>query len=250
MNTKLLHKCIAACIGIASCFSAAGQDIHFSQISEIPVLRNPALAGLFSGDVRIQTLYRSQWNNITDAYQTVSGNMEFKLPVGQGDDFATIGAQVLYDKAGTTALTATHILPVFNYHKSLSDYRSTYISMAAMAGMVQRSIDRSKITTNNQYNGGVYTPGSNTGENFSNGNYAYFDATVGLSFNSQLGEKIDDNMYVGIAYHHLNKPKNISFYSNADLEMTPKWVASAGVRTGIQDASYITIEADYTNQKP
>jgi len=70
------------------------QDIHFSQIGETPLLRNPALAGLFNGDVRVQNIYRSQWNSFTDAYQTVSSNLEFKIPVGQGDDYATLGAQV------------------------------------------------------------------------------------------------------------------------------------------------------------
>ena len=67
------------------------QDIHFSQIFETPLLRNPALAGLFAGDVRIQSVYRSQWNSVTDAYKTGSLNGEFKLKVGQADDFLTIG---------------------------------------------------------------------------------------------------------------------------------------------------------------
>ena len=32
------------------------QDIHFSQFFETPLLRNPALAGIFSGDVRLTLL--------------------------------------------------------------------------------------------------------------------------------------------------------------------------------------------------
>ncbi len=224
------------------------QDIHFSQLSETPLLRNPALAGLFSGDVRMQSVYRSQWNDITDAYTTVSSNMEFKVPVGQGNDFATIGAEVLYDKAGTTALTSTHLLPVLNYHKSLSNENNMYLSLAAMGGYVQRSIDRNKITTNSQFDGVHYVPGSNTGEYFANGNYHYFDATVGMSFNTQIGKSQDDNMYAGVAYHHLNRAKNISFYTDYDQEMAPKWVFSGGVRTSIEAGSYITIEGDYTKQ--
>ena len=41
---------------------AETQDIHFSQFSETPLLRNPALAGIFSGDVRVQAVFRNQWN--------------------------------------------------------------------------------------------------------------------------------------------------------------------------------------------
>jgi hypothetical protein len=58
--------------------SAKGQDIHFSQFFETPLLRNPSLAGIFKGDIRAQMVYRSQWNNITDAYRTGSFNVEFK----------------------------------------------------------------------------------------------------------------------------------------------------------------------------
>ena len=70
------------------------QDIHFSQIFETPLLRNPALAGLFSGDIRVQTVYRSQWNSVTNAYSTSSANVEYKLPVGTSTDYVTIGGQV------------------------------------------------------------------------------------------------------------------------------------------------------------
>ncbi|MGZ3910129.1 MAG: type IX secretion system membrane protein PorP/SprF, partial [Flavisolibacter sp.] len=39
-----------------------GQDIHFSQFFEAPLLRNPSLAGIFTGDIRVQAVYRDQWN--------------------------------------------------------------------------------------------------------------------------------------------------------------------------------------------
>ncbi len=224
------------------------QDIHFSQIFETPLLRNPALAGLFSGDIRVQTVYRSQWNSVTNAYSTSSANVEYKLPVIKSTDYVTIGGQVLYDKAGTVDLTSTHILPAINYHKSLSAARSMYLSMAVMGGYVQRSIDRSKITTNSQFNGNAYDPNMATGETFSKSSYSYFDGTAGLSFNTQLGENTDNNMFVGIAYHHFNKSKKVSFYSDYKMELMPKWVASGGLRMSTTDYSFITIEADYTTQ--
>lgn len=237
---------LVSCISFAN--TAIAQDIHFSQLGETPLLRNPALAGLFSGDVRVQTVFRSQWNSVANPYKTVSTNIEFKLPFGSSDDFLTLGGQVLYDKAGSVDLSATHILPVINYHKSLSAERSMYLSLAAMGGIVQRSIDPSKITTNNQYNGGIYVPGSNTGENIIKPSYRYFDATVGMSFNTQLGDNLDDNIYIGAAYHHFNKAKNTSFYTDSRVEVAPKWVMSAGLRTGIDDNSYLTVEADYNSQ--
>lgn len=235
------------CCAMLLCKAAHTQDIHFSQMFETPLLRNPALAGIFSGDIRVQSVYRSQYNAVSHAYQTTSANIEYKMLLTK-DDYLTMGAQVLYDRAGTVALTSTHILPALNYHKSLSDERNRYLSLGVMGGYVQRSIDPSKITTNSQYNGSEYNSLSYNGETFPSPSYSYFDGSVGVSYNSELGDEPDNNMYVGIAYHHFNKAKKISFYTDSKIELTPKWVASAGIRTNTSDYNYITFEADYSRQ--
>lgn len=226
------------------------QDIHFSQMFETPLLRNPALAGLFSGDVRIQSVYRSQWGSVTTPYQTVSMNGEFKMQVGGSDDYLTIGGQILYDKAGDVSLTATHVLPAINYHKSLSDVRNTYLSFGFMGGWVQRRIDVSKMSTNSQFDGIYYNPNLGTGEALNNSSYSYWDASVGLSFLTQISENENDNFFAGVAYHHLNKPKKLTFYSDSKVEMMPKIVASAGIRMSVNATDYITIEADHSRQGP
>src|SRR5882757_5749812 len=85
--------------------AARAQDLHFSQFFEAPLLRNPSLAGIFTGDYRIQGVYRDQWNSFTNAYKTGSFNGEYKMPIGQSNDFLTMGLQILYDKAGSAGLT-------------------------------------------------------------------------------------------------------------------------------------------------
>jgi type IX secretion system PorP/SprF family membrane protein len=231
-------------------FKVNAQDIHFSQFYEAPLLRNPSLAGIFTGDMRVQSIYRTQWQSVTVPYQTGSLNGEFKLPIGKGYDYITVGGEILYDKAGTAALSATHVLPVVNYHKSLSDERNMYISLGFMGGIVQRSIDRSKITTNSQFDGNQFNSSLPTGETFTNSSYSYFDGNAGMSFNSQIGENEENNMFVGIAYQHFNKPSNISFYSDPGDELTPKWVYSAGLRMATTVDSYITFQGDYSTQGP
>ena len=224
------------------------QDIHFSQFFEAPLLRNPALAGLFSGDLRLQTVYRNQWNSVTVPYQTGSLNGEYKLPVGKGNDFLTIGGEVLYDRSGSLALTSTHVLPVLNYHKSLNNDRNMYLSLGFMGGLVQRRLDRSKITTNSQFNGTGYDPSLGNGETFINNGFSYFDASTGMSFNTQVGENEDNNIFIGASYHHFNKSAKVSFYGDGALEMIPKWVFSAGLRMSMTDYSFITFHADYSTQ--
>jgi type IX secretion system PorP/SprF family membrane protein len=244
---KPILSFLFCCSALLLCKNARTQDIHFSQMFETPLLRNPALAGIFSGDIRVQSVYRSQYNAVSDAYQTTSANIEYKMLVTK-DDYLTMGAQVLYDKAGTVSLTSTHILPAFNYHKSLSSERNMYLSLGVMGGYVQRRIDPSKITTNSQYDGSEYNGLTYNGETFPSPSYSYFDGSVGMSFNSELGDEPENNMYVGIAYHHFNKAKKVSFYTQSNIELTPKWVTSAGIRKSTSEYNYITIEADYTRQ--
>lgn len=220
---------------------AKSQDIHFSQFFEAPLLRNPSLSGIFTGDIRVQAVYRDQWNSVTTAYKTGSLNAEYKMPVGKANDFVTTGIQMLYDRAGTVSWVSTHILPSLNYHKSLSVDRNSYLSMGFMGGLVQRRFDRSKMTTNSTYDG------LGDGETFVEPKYTYIDAAVGMSYNTQLNANPDNNIFLGLAYHHFNRPKN-SFYRNASSEVEPKWVASAGVKFSVTPASYITIQADHSEQ--
>ncbi len=224
------------------------QDIHFSQFFETPLLRNPALAGIFTGDVRFQAVYRTQWNSVTVPYQTTSINGEYRTGIGAGDDFITLGGQIFYDKAGTTALTTTQVLPVLNYSKSLSEEKNMYISLGGMAGIVQRRIDRSKITTNSQYDGVGFNSSLSDGETFLNNSFSYFDASVGMSFNSQMGENENNNIFIGAALHHFVKPKKVSFLTTGNGELMPKFVLSTGIRFNMTEGSYFTIQGDYTKQ--
>ena len=221
------------------CYTAKAQDIHFSQFFETPLLRNPSLAGIFTGDVRVQAVYRDQWNSVTNAYRTGSVNGELKMPIGKSNDFITTGLQIMYDKAGTIGWTSTHVMPALNYHKSLSTDKNSYLSLGFMGGWIQRRFDPSKATTNSQYdNGGI-------GENFSNTQFSYLDGSVGMSYNSNLAYNPDNNFFIGAAYHHFNRPNQTFFYRNANIELQPK---SGGIKLGVADNAYMTILGDHSKQ--
>ena len=217
------------------------QDIHFSQFYETPLLRNPSLAGIFTGDIRVQGVYRDQWNSVTEGYRTGSFNAEYKRPIGRGDDFVTAGIQVFYDKAGTVDYSNTQILPALNYHKSLSNEKNMYLSLGFMGGWVQHKIDLSKVTTNSTYDG------MGINENLTDPTYTYLDGSVGLSFNSTLNGLFHNNYFLGVAYHHFNRPNN-SFYKNKAIELNPKWVFSGGLRFGVNDYTFITLQGDHSRQ--
>lgn len=228
----IMHKRISA------------QDLQFSQFFEAPLLRNPSLAGLFEGDVRLQGVYRNQWNSISNPYQTGSMNAEYKFAVGKSDDYFTAGVQMMFDRAGTVALTTTQFLPALNFHKSLSESRNTYLSLGFMGGIVSRKLDQSRMTTNNQYDGFGYNGSLPTGEIFS-ANYSYFDMSVGMSLSTTLGANEQHLIFGGLAYHHFNKPVN-SFYRN--INHLPKLILSGGLKLNADYFSYVTFQGDYSRQ--
>lgn len=240
---------VRMCLTFIACsvLKTYGQDPHFSQFFEAPLLRNPSLAGLFAGDIRFQAVYRNQWQSVTTPYQTGSLNFEYKQPVGRGNDFVTTGFQILYDRAGVTNFTTSNLYPTVNYHKSLNDEKSKYLSLGIMGGYVQRRIDRSKITTNNEYDGNGYNPSLGDGETLTKFSYHYWDGSVGLSFNSSIAGSATDYYFIGAAYHHFNRPQN-SFYKNPPVELNPKLVFSGGVRLSVNEMSYITLQSDFSKQ--
>ena len=247
ISNKMKNRLSIVMLLIACSCTSYAQDPHFSQFFEAPLLRNPALAGVFNGDIRVNSVYRSQWGSVTVPYQTGSIDVEYKQPVGRGNDYITYAMEILYDRAGTTNFTTSDLLPALNYHKALSGDKNKYLSVGFMGGYVQRNIDRSKITTNNQYDGTGYNPSLSDGESLTQFNYHYWDGSVGASFNSSIAGSTTDNYFIGVAYHHFNRPKN-SFYVNPPVELNPRLVFSAGVKFGLTEQSYLTINADASNQ--
>ncbi|MHB1920822.1 MAG: PorP/SprF family type IX secretion system membrane protein [Chitinophagaceae bacterium] len=207
-----------------------GQDIHLSQFYETPLLRNPALAGIFTGDIRVEAVYRNQWNSVTIPFQTGALSGEVRFPVGKQNDFLTVALQMTYDQAGTSNLRTTQFLPAINFHKSLSNEKPMYLSIGFMGGFVERQFDPSKMTFDNQYNNGQYDPTAPSGENFSNLNQNYLDGAAGISFSSTFADNV--NYFLGGSYYHFNRP-NVSYFKDNTIVLQPKWEINAGINISV-----------------
>ncbi len=229
---------------LAACLQGISQDIHLSQFFNTPLLRNPALAGVFNGDIRIQAVYRNQWQSVGFPYQTNALSGEYKFHVGGGDDFMTVGASAFYDEAGIMKLKTLQVMPALNFHKSLSGNKNSYLSAGFMAGFVNRQFDGKNLTFDNQYTGGAYNPSNPTGERFTGLSRGFFDVALGLSYNSDLGE--NGSYYLGASFWHFNKP-SYSFLSD-NIQLDPKWQFNGGVRSWINERVRLTIEANYLKQ--
>jgi type IX secretion system PorP/SprF family membrane protein len=222
------------------------QDINFSQFYELPLLRNPALAGIFSGDYAITSAYRNQWQSVTTPYKTFALGLEYKKSIKQNsNDFFTIGLQGTNDIAGDSRLSRTQVLPVFNFHKSLNSERDTYLSAGIMGGPVMQRFDPSQLTFDDQFVNGSYSPSNPTKQVFTNTGFTYWDLTAGLTFSSVAGA--DTRFYFGAAMFHITKPK-VAFQKQYDIVLNPKFVINAGLSKSINDINKVIFYADYFMQ--
>ncbi|MES2774162.1 MAG: PorP/SprF family type IX secretion system membrane protein [Bacteroidota bacterium] len=243
---KLKHVTLLMLFGfqVSTITTVRAQDIHLSQFFETPLLRNPALAGVFTGDIRLHGVYRNQWASVAYPYQTSVFNGEYKFGVGQADDFMTIGLSTVYDVAGVQQLKTLQVMPVINFHKSLNGNKNSYLSAGFMAGFVQRQFNGKNLTFDNQYQGGRYNPFAGTAENFIGLNSSFADMATGLSYNSTIGEYT--NYYIGASYWHFNKPK--ASYMAANIQLNPKWQLNAGIKGWISDKVELQAELNYLKQ--
>ncbi|GAB4091441.1 PorP/SprF family type IX secretion system membrane protein [Flaviaesturariibacter terrae] len=223
----------------------AGQDIHLSQFYEMPLLRNPALAGMYRGDVRIAMAYRSQWNSATTAYKTQALGVESKFGVGGGNDYLSLGLQVTNDVAGDARMGRTGLLPALTYHKLLSEDRDAYLSVGFIGGMVQQRFDPTGLKFDDQYVNGAYSASNPTRQTFTNTAVRYWDAGVGLSYSSNAGS--DVKYYLGASFYHFNQPK-VAFNPANDIRLNSKMTLNVGLSVPTSEYDNLTIYGDLFQQ--
>jgi type IX secretion system PorP/SprF family membrane protein len=228
-------------------FTGAGaQDINFSQFYELPMLRNPALAGIYRCDVRVTAAYRNQWNSVTVPYQTTALGGEMKFGVSNGSsDHLSIGFVITNDVAGDSKLGKTQFLPGIAYHKQINNDENSFLSAGFMGGPVYQRFDPSKLSFDDQFVNGAYSPANPTQQVFLNQNYTYWDLAAGLSLRSMLAA--DVYYYIGAALFHPTRPK-VAFLPSNDIRLNKKLVVNAGLTAYTGDFDRVTLYADYFRQ--
>lgn len=227
-------------------FSSIAQDINFSQFYELPLLRNPSLAGLYKGDYRITGAYRNQWSSVTTPFVTQALGVETKIGVNQqSDNYLAFGVQLTNDEAGDSKMGRTQFLPVFTFHKSLSEERNTYLSLGFLGGFVQQRFDPSALKFSDQFVNGAYSETNPTRQTFNNTNITYMDASAGLCFSNETDNNIQ--YYIGGSVFHVNQPK-VAFDKTLDVRLNRKMMINAGVSVPVSDYHKLTLYGDFFRQ--
>ncbi len=243
---SLLMLCAAACLH--------GQDLHFSQFYETPLLRNPALAGIFTGQYRVQTVYRNQWQGIKGqgtsmpAYQTTGLGVEFKLKGYCIDDNSlTGGLQILRDRAGDSRLSRTMYL--FSATYRLLALENLNVAAGFCGGPVVSNFNPDGLQWDDQFANGQFSPNNLTNQPMPANGKNYWDMGAGIALHGAEAESYQ--WYFGGAAYHINRPYigfNYTASSIDEYRQKVRWTLNGGLVFVVNQVDNFKLYGDIMTQ--
>lgn len=210
---KTLLKILFIFFSVSGIEETFGQDLHFSQFFNNPLLTNPANTGFIpDADYRLGASYRNQYSNIMAVpYKTMSifGDAQvFRDRIENG--WLGLGGVILRDVAGTGSLTSTKIYGSVAYHQMLGE--SSLLTAGFNVGWANKRIDPSKLTFPDQFDGRFFDATLPTSVQLLNNSASYFDMQAGINY--AYFPTSDIYINAGYSIHHVNTPKETFFEDN------------------------------------
>jgi type IX secretion system PorP/SprF family membrane protein len=192
---------------------ASAQDFHFSQISETPILINPAATGLFNGWERFHVNHRNQWLGANTQFMTTSFAADANFFKNRMQDNAHVGAGLFFcndiggdSKFGvqSAALSLSGIIPVSGKEHTLS--------AGIQTGFMTRKADMTNLNFESQWNGTEFDQTIASGEPGMLNTFRHFDASAGIIYQYNGSQsrftRNDEQLFkVGLSVYHVNRPR-------------------------------------------
>lgn len=219
-------------LGIISSFSAIGQDLHFSQTAETPLLINPASTGVYDGWERVIVNHRNQWLGAGTQFMTTAVAADANFGKSRLNDKAHIGLGLMFfndiggdSKFGnqTGSLSLSGILPMGGGH---------ILSAGIQGAFGSRKADYSSLNFMSQWNGSNFDQTILSGE-ANNMSFTYKEANAGLYYVFDGGQSTfmrnnDFKLQLGVSGYHLNRPV-LKYTTVSGDRLYRKFVFHAGV---------------------
>lgn len=206
--------------------SATGQDLHFSQISQMPLLLNPGATGMMDGEMRASLQHRNQWIGSGGKFNNTM--VAFDLNMLKDQDFSKgflgLGAFFFNDAAGdgnygkqSGSISLSGAIPMGRGGNHV-------LSLGLQAGFASSNINGQNLIFESQWNGTTYDENILSGEAIVP-SYSYSDVSTGLYYtvdgsNNTFAGKSKSKFTAGIALFHANKPT--LRYNIASTERLPR----------------------------
>src|SRR6266404_1691947 len=213
-NKRIIFIRICA-LCLVSCFlcltpPAFGQDLHFSQFMNSPLLTNPANTGFIpQADYRLGMNYRNQWSAIMAVpYKTMSafGDVQvFRNRIETG--WMGLGGVILHDVAGSGNLTSTKVYGSVAYHQMIN--AGSLVSAGFNIGWANKQINVTNLKFPDQYDGKFFDNHLPTGVALAANNINYLDLQAGANYAYFPNDKVYVNL--GFSALHVNRPRESFF---------------------------------------
>ena len=227
-------------------FISKSQDIHFTQFNNSPLNLNPANAGVFFGDYRINLTNRNQWRSVTAPYQTFSASFDSKLLLRKyKKDFLSGGIIFYRDKAGDAGFGTSQANIILSYTKGIDELSKQFLTFGIEGGLAQRSVDYSKLTFDNQFDGNMFNPNIVPGSQIDMNNFIFSDISAGLGYYYFINEGF--NLNAGLAMFHINKPEQ-SFMKDFHAKLNPRYSAYFNLEKTVFDKIMLAPSVLYMQQ--
>ncbi len=192
------------------------QDPDFSQQYATPLNLNPALTGNFNGTYRVGGIYRDAWRTASPVpIATYVFNGEYRFKMGKekkNSDYGAAGLKFFSDRTSLIEHNTNAISALFAFHKSLSEFNTSYLSIGFEAGITQKNLNYENLNFEDEFNGINGFQGF-TEEELQANNFGYGDYSMGLNYFSEINKK--NSLNIGLTAKHLTNP-NTSYWKRSD----------------------------------
>lgn len=207
-----VYIALILCIGLNT--TSKGQDLHYSQFYNQPMIINPALTGIYNGDHRFMFSFRDQARNIPVPYLTFSAAYDRKIYLNRSDkSFFGIGGFFNYDKQGDSQLRLINLNLSLSYSYIINEHN--IVSLGGIAGYANRGFDPVALTWDSQWDSqnNVFNQSLPSGETFNMEAFNYVETALGLNYRWQNSERT--KLDLGVGAFHLTEPQT-SFLNNVN----------------------------------
>lgn len=217
-------------LAVFTALGLSAQDPHFSQYSMMPLYQNPATTGVFSGNYRVNAIYRSQWQSVlksesTPMFRTFGASADLRFDIGKK---SAVGAGVMFmnDRAGAGNFGTNQGSVAISYIKAFGYRSKHFLSVGFVGGVGQRSVNYQSLRFGNQFDGEGFNPLLSPNEVLGD-NFTFFDLGLGAFWYHVKDKR--RNYYAGVSVSHLNRP-NMSFYDGENSKLYMKINVNAGLQ--------------------
>ncbi|MCU0327619.1 MAG: PorP/SprF family type IX secretion system membrane protein [Chitinophagales bacterium] len=230
-----------------------GQDAHFSQALNFPLLLNPALQGSYDGLTRVTLAARNQQFSIPNSafkgvYQSFAASLEHRIfPELLQNNQLHLGLYAKSDIGGASSMTMQDIVLSSSYAQSLDPYHAAYLRFGFQIGLKSRRSFINDLLFETQVEGFGFNPSIPNLENLP-------DGLSGLSVSMNLGtvftHQVSDNFgYIaGFSLYHFNNPTDIFNRIDAQNSLPQRLNLVLGAQIQLDELRKINPSAIYMLQ--